>query len=63
MNPYDMPPIRIGQAEPSAAARTLARMMRDTFNALALEGFSEPQALHLTGVLFAANIRRGDTPS
>ncbi|WP_171050293.1 hypothetical protein [Nocardia cyriacigeorgica] len=40
--------------EPSAASRQFARGVRDMFNALTQEGFTEPQVLHIIGVMLAA---------
>ncbi|WP_067671717.1 hypothetical protein [Nocardia miyunensis] len=63
MNPNDFSRrVTGGVQEPNAQSRQFARGCRDTFNALVAEGFSEPQALHIIGVMISANGRRGDTP-
>ncbi|WP_171048390.1 hypothetical protein [Nocardia cyriacigeorgica] len=41
------------QQEPSATARQFARGVRDMYNALTQEGFTEPQVLHIIGVMLA----------
>ncbi|WP_280466776.1 hypothetical protein [Nocardia cyriacigeorgica] len=45
--------------EPSATARQFARGIRDMYNALTQEGFTEPQVLHIIGVMLA-NAGGGD---
>jgi hypothetical protein len=42
--------------EPTAAARQGARALYDHFAALTREGFTEPQALHIIGVMLASAI-------
>lgn len=42
------------QQEPSAASRQFARGVRDIYNALTQEGFTEPQVLHIIGVMLAS---------
>jgi hypothetical protein len=48
-----------GYREPTASARALARSIRDNFDALVAEGFTEDQALQFLAV-WAANIPSGD---
>jgi len=47
--------------EPSAAVRQSAKAIHEVFIALANEGFTEAQALHIIGVMLAAQIQGGDS--
>lgn len=44
-----------GPIEPAADLRELANVLRQTFIALTLEGFTEQQALAIVGQILAAN--------
>lgn len=48
-------PDEVRRIEPTADQRAFARVMRQTYAALILEGFTEAQALTLIGHLLAAN--------
>ena len=45
--------------EPSAGVRHGAAAMFEMFNALMLEGFTEPQALTILGVILQGQIAKG----
>lgn len=44
--------------EPSADMREFASNMRQMFVALVQEGFTEPQATHMVGVVISATLHR-----
>lgn len=44
-----------GSIEPSADARAFAKMCREMFAALTMEGFSTQEALTIIGQMIAAN--------
>lgn len=51
-----MPPLN-APYEPTADMRQLAKMMRDMYQALLAEGFSDRQALSVLGEVVTASIR------
>ena len=57
--PWDMPTQAKPPIEPTADQRTAALTMRQIYVALLNEGFTEPQSLHILGVMLAAQIQAG----